>query len=342
MSLFIPESDVFKQPVWDSLSKVDDPEFKELAVFLPSVVLQYRAPSTVKKYIQSLEAMGFTEEWFYSKIPREAITSCSIHLAFLIRKSSTCATVLEAVHAVAWTHQIAGSEDPTQCAIIKKTVVGAKRMLAHRTKKKEPKTTDILKKLVECFAKEEASLYDIRTIAMCLICFANFLRFNEMSRLKESDVQNFEEHAELFIKSSKTDQYRDGAWVVIACTGKPTCPVSMLEHYTSMGGILGSHEIFLFRGIVNTKSGFQLRKSGSISYTRVRELLLENLVKLGLDPKQYGLHSLKASAVANAGVPDRLFKRHGRWLSENAKDGYVKVSLESRLFVAKCSGIYWF
>ena len=40
----------------------------------------------------------------------------------------------------------------------------------------------------------------------------------------------------------------------------------------------------------------------------------------------YGLHSLRAggaSAAANAGVPDRMFKRHGRWRSENAKDGYI-------------------
>ena len=205
----------------------------------------------------------------------------ALYLDFLIRKSSSCAPVLEAVHAVAWTHQIAGSEDPTQCAIIKETVAGAKRMLAHRTKKKEPITTDILNKLIERFATEEGCLSDIRTIAMSLICFAGFLRFNEMSRLKESDVQIFEEHAELF-ESSKTDQYRYGAWVVIARTGKPTCPVSMLERYMSVGGIVGSHERFLFRGIVNTKSGSQLRKSGSISCTRVRELLLENLVKLGL------------------------------------------------------------
>ena len=50
-----------------------------------------------------------------------------------------------------------------------------------------------------------------------------------------------------------------------------------------------------------------------------------------------GLHSLRArgaSAAANAGVEDQLFKRHRRWRSENAKDGYVKDSYESRLSVS--------
>ena len=39
------------------------------------------------------------------------------------------------------------------------------------------------------------------------------------------------------------------------------------------------------------------------------------------------------SAAVNAEVPDRFFKWHGRWQSENAKDGYVKDSLDERLKV---------
>ena len=61
----------------------------------------------------------------------------------------------------------------------------------------------------------------------------------------------------------------------------------------------------------------------------ILELFLNKLAELGFDPKQFGLHSLRsggATAAANSGVPDRLFKRHGRWRSESAKDGYVKDS----------------
>ena len=47
-----------------------------------------------------------------------------------------------------------------------------------------------------------------------------------------------------------------------------------------------------------------------------------------------------ATAAANANVPDRIFKRHGRWKSENAKDGYVKDSLENRLEVSRKIGLY--
>ena len=179
-------------------------------------------------------------------------------------------------------------------------------------------------------------------MAICLIGFVGFLRFNEIAHLRESDVHIFHDHAELFIEASKTDQYQDGSWVVIARSDLVTCPVAMLERYMELGKVGSSPELPLFRGVVRTKLGEQLRKKGGISYTRVRELVLQKLAALGLDPKQFGLHSLRsggASAAANAGVPDRLFKRHGRWRSENEKDGYVKDTMESRLSVSRDIGL---
>lgn len=84
----------------------------------------------------------------------------------------------------------------------------------------------------------------------------------------------------------------------------------MLEQYSKLGNIGVSPDMFLFRGIVHTKSGEQFRKKGGISYTRVRDHVLQKLAALGLDPKRFGLHSLRsggASAAANVDVPDRLF-----------------------------------
>ena len=52
-----------------------------------------------------------------------------------------------------------------------------------------------------------------------------------------------------------------------------------------------------------------------------------------LDPKSYSWHSFRsggASSAANNGISDRMLKRHGRWRSENVKDGLVQDSLGSR------------
>ena len=75
----------------------------------------------------------------------------------------------------------------------------------------------------------------------------------------------------------------------------------------------------------------------SLSYTRMRKIFLSRWKKLGFDTMQFGLHSLRAggaSAVTNAGVPDCLFKRHGCWNSESAKDGHVKDSQKARMSVS--------
>ena len=98
----------------------------------------------------------------------------------------------------------------------------------------------------------------------------------------------------------------------------------MMERYFNLAGLSQSSPLYLFQGIIKTKQGECLQASGSLSYTRTRELFLAKMKELGFDLSQFGLHSLRAggaSAAANAGVADRLFKRHGRWHSENAKDG---------------------
>ena len=82
----------------------------------------------------------------------------------------------------------------------------------------------------------------------------------------------YESHMELFVESSKTDQFRDGAWLVIARTGTNLCPVAMVESYIELAGTKGSPDKLLFRGLINTKNGCKLRESGGLSYTRVREL----------------------------------------------------------------------
>ena len=62
---------------------------------------------------------------------------------------------------------------------------------------------------------------------------------------------------------------------------------------------------------------------------------VENISRIGI----HSLRSEGATAAARAGVPDRLFQRHGRWRSENVKDGYVEDSLEERLRVTRSLGI---
>ena len=143
----------------------------------------------------------------------------------------------------------------------------------------------------------------------------------------------------LFIQSSKTDQYRDGAWIVRASSSKATCPVAMINRYLDRAGL--SCDSPLFCQLSKTKCSYKPRSKG-LSYSRLGELVLEGFKYILPAISAIGTHSLRsggATAATNSGVPDRLFKRHGRWASDSAKDGYVQDSLSSRLLVSKALGI---
>ncbi|XP_076080334.1 uncharacterized protein LOC143051258 [Mytilus galloprovincialis] len=179
---------------------------------------------------------------------------------------------------------------------------------------------------------------------MCLISHAGFLRFSEMVNLKRSDLNFTDIHVSLLIQKSKTDHYREGTQVLIAKTDTQTCPVSMLEKYLLLSNIDAPSSDYIFRSIYLCKKSksYKLRGLKPLSYTRVREIILSALESIGLDKSKFGLHSLRsggATAAASDGIHDRLFKKHGRWASDKAKDGYVRENIKEKLTVSKSLGI---
>ena len=125
----------------------------------------------------------------------------------------------------------------------------------------------------------------------------------------------------------KTDVYRDGAYVLLAKTGYVSCPFNLLRRYVSAAKLDLLSSLPFFRSLYFHKatSTYSLRTKG-MSCSRTRDIVLQAFAESDYPKKVFGLHSLRArgaSADANAGVSDRLFKRHGRWKTDQAKDGYI-------------------
>ena len=100
-----------------------------------------------------------------------------------------------------------------------------------------------------------ASLYNIRSVVIWLLAFAAFLRFDELAKLVRSDVKIENDILKLFIQSSKSDHYMDGAWIVVASSGKAT--VAMMNHYLERAGL--SCDSSLFCQLSKTKCGYKPR-----------------------------------------------------------------------------------
>lgn len=86
----------------------------------------------------------------------------------------------------------------------------------------------------------------------------------------------------------------------------------------------------------------QRLKSSAPCYSTVNSWFKDAASTLGLDPQYYGTHSGRrdgATGAAANDVPDRLFKGHGRWRSERAKDMYVKEKLQAKLSMTRNLGL---
>ena len=222
----------------------------------------------------------------------------AIYLRHLMTEAKTASPLESAVHSIAWFHQLGGEPSPSDHPLVKSTLAGAQRLLAHQTTKKEPITVSQLEQLVASKADSMASLYNIRSVVICLLAFAAFLRFDELAKLVRSDVKIENDMLKLFIQSSKTDQYRDGAWIVVASSGKATCPVAMVNRYLERAGL--SCFSPLSCQLSKTKCSHKPRYK-SLSYLRLRELVLEAFKDIITDISVIG------TAAANGGVPYPLF-----------------------------------
>ena len=237
---------------------------------------------------------------------------------------------------------MAGLSKTSDHPLVSLMVSASQRLLGRPKVKEDPVTPKMLKALVESKITDKSpSISDRRSVALCLIGYAGFFRFSELSQKKACDVKSppppRPSYLPFFLESSKTDQFRDEAWIVIGRSDLPTSPVSALEEYISGAQIDLSEDVPLFRALVTPRSKEMVRSQG-INFTRARELVMDAFRGL-TDVSKLSLHSLiragGATSAANAGIPDRLLKRHRRWASENAKDG----DFNSRLLVTRSLGI---
>lgn len=136
----------------------------------------------------------------------------------LIQESVSCSIINEVHYGLKWFHDLADQPDPCNSPVVIQLLESAKRILSVPVKKKEPLTPEVIQRLVAYNGSASASLADLRLPTLCVLGYAGFFRFNELVQLRRWDFQFEDSFMRIFVQRSKTDIYRDGAWVVIAKT----------------------------------------------------------------------------------------------------------------------------
>lgn len=160
------------------------------------------------------------------------------------------------------------------------TVDGARKFLSKPITKKEPITVDIMKKLYDHYGVS-SDLSDLRIFYMFSLAFAGFLRFNKLVNIRFADLTFFDSHVQIFIPKSKTDIFRQGNKLLIARTGKETCPVVCLENYIRIQRLRTRKNFYLEHYSIKKGKHLLSTCNKPISYSRVRELFRTSLDKIG-------------------------------------------------------------
>lgn len=304
-------------------------------------LLQSRSENTNSKYFNAFKRW----EQFITTEGGTSVPATPIHVALylthLLDNGSSFSVIQSAVYGIKWAHSLQGLSDPTDNSFVHNLLESSKRQPRKPRVKKDHIDSESLIELCTKYS-DSTDLTVIRDLTMITLCFSGFLRYDEVSSLRCRDIIFKESHFEVNLSKSKTDQYRLGNVIVISKGLTCACPYSMLFKYFRSANIKPDSGDFLFKPIFRSKNLCSLiYKNKPLSYSRARECIVARLKEV-CPSSNIGLHSLRAggaTAAANSDVNDRCWKRHGRWKSDSAKDGYIADSIDNRLEVTKKLGL---
>ena len=212
------------------------------------------------------------------------LSARSIYLAMycthLLNINKSDHVISSVIYEITYYHNLHGYADPTDCSIVKFLQDASKR---------------VIKSL---FAKYHSSedLAVIRDLAMIILSFTVFLRYDELSNLRCNDVTFHNDYYLNFhLRKSKTDVIRDGDNILVAKLDSVSCPYLALKKYISVAHIDVHSSDLLFKALYRSKNKVGLRKSNTkLSYTRTKEVLLCRLREFVPAGLNLGLHSLRS------------------------------------------------
>jgi integrase len=193
---------------------------------------------------------------------------------------------------------------------------GIRRTLGIAPSRKMPATAERLLAMIQ---NAPATLAGTRDRALLLLGFAGAFRRSELVALQVADIAFVSEGMRVTIRRSKTDQ--EGAGQVIAVPrGKKSCPAEAVRAWLDAASI---KEGPVFRSI--SKGGRP--RASALTPHSVGLILKRYAVAAGLDPGEFGAHSLRAGFLTSAAAQGAsIFKMMdvSRHKSADSLRGYVR------------------
>lgn len=210
------------------------------------------------------------------------------------------------------------ADNPCSSPLVKDAMKGVRRKLGTFQQGKQPLLKEDLEAII---AKMDLqNLAHLRDKTVLLIGFMGAMRRSELTGIFVDHLHFERRGLEVHIPKSKTDQEGQGHVVALPyLTAETLCPVRTLQHWLTAAEIT---EGPIFRGV--TKDN-RLRKTG-LSAQSVNRIVKQWAARIGLDPADYGAHSLRhgfATSAALAGVEERYIMQQTRHTSVEMVRHYI-------------------
>ena len=224
------------------------------------------------------------------------------YIGHLETTGKSVATIARRCAAISRLHRDHGMASPTIDPMIARLLRGLRREHSGEKSPKRAFTPD----LVRAFMAEPST--SIRDRALVAVAFVTGLRRSELVALDWTDVADCPDSGGLVlhVRSSKTDQTGAGAYVAIPRATGPACPVRAVLAWRAVGA---NGRVF------------------PISTSTVLRVAKRIAVLAGLDPADYGAHSLRAgmcTTAARAGVSLAESMQASRHTSADVAASYVR------------------
>ena len=203
---------------------------------MPEVILNSKSENTFKTYNSYFKAWCvFCNKHGFVSVPANP-AHIAIYLTSFNDHSISSSKINAIVYSISWAHRINGNSDPCKSNLVIQTKEGVLRNISKPKISKSPFSTEHIKQIVALYGTDD-NLLNCRFVVMCLLSFAGFLRFDEVINIKMTDIKLSDQQLNILIRRSKTDQFKLGSEVVIAATGKFTCPVKHLLKYIKLANL---------------------------------------------------------------------------------------------------------
>jgi hypothetical protein len=247
----------------------EDEGLTALGEEIPQILTQAIAINTFRGYAQGWRQWRNWSDEFPETggLPVRSGHLC-LYFVSVLQSHAPFGRIEKVFNGLNWLHKMLGLENPCDVETVRTVREAAKRRLSKPIERKLPITPHVLERMA--VRLRTSDILQLRTLTIALVSYAGFLRYDDLAGIRRSDIKFTSICVKLFIADSKTDQHNEGETVIIARTGKATCPYEVLSDYLIMAKIEPDDGRYIFRAVTRTRTGATLRqKDKAISYTTV-------------------------------------------------------------------------